>query len=69
MIGNRVAILAEGAVDIDDVDLGSIEAAQQRAEEALEAAKNENMDPSDIEALETRLQFLMTQKLMKESRH
>lgn len=68
VIGNRVAILAEGAVDIDDIDLGSIEAAQQRASEALEAAKDENMDPADIEALETRLQFLMTQKLMKEGR-
>jgi len=68
VIGNRVAILAEGAVDIDDVDLGSIEAAQKRAEEALEAAKNENMDPAEVEQLETRLQFLLTQKLMKESR-
>lgn len=68
VIGNRVAILAEGAVDIDDIDLGSIEAAQQRANEALEAAKDENMDPSEIEALETRLQFLMAQKLMKEGR-
>ena len=68
VIGNRVAILAEGAVDIDDVDLGSIEAAQKRAEEALEEAKNENMDPAEVEQLETRLQFLLTQKLMKESK-
>jgi len=69
VIGDRVAILAEGAVDIDDVDLGSIEAAQKRAEDALEAAKNENLDPTEVEQLETRIQFLMTQKLMKESRH
>lgn len=68
VIGNRVAILAEGAVDIDDVDLGSIEAAQKRAEEALEEAKNENMDPVEVEQLETRLQFLLTQKLMKQSK-
>jgi len=69
VIGDRVAILAEGAVDIDDMDLGSIEAAQKRAEDALEAAKNENLDPAEVEQLETRIQFLMTQKLMKESRH
>ncbi len=68
VIGNRVAILAEGAVDIDDIDLGSIEAAQKRAEEALEEAKNENMDPAEVEQLETRLQFLISQKLMKASK-
>lgn len=68
VIGDRVAILAEGAVDIDDVDLGSIEAAQQRATDALEEAKKENLDPAEIEQLETRLQFLLTQKLMKQSR-
>ncbi|MEQ9825704.1 MAG: ATP synthase F1 subunit epsilon [Puniceicoccaceae bacterium] len=68
VIGSRVAILVEGAVDIDDVDLGTIEAAQKRAEEALEAAKNQNMDPSEIEQMETRLQFLMAQKLMKNPR-
>lgn len=68
VIGSRVAILVEGAVDIDDVDLGTIEAAQRRAEEALEAAKDQNMDPSEIEQMETRLQFLMAQKLMKNPR-
>ena len=68
VIGSRVAILVEGAVDIDDVDLGMIETAQKRAEEALEAAKNQNMDPSEIEQMETRLQFLMAQKLMKNPR-
>jgi F-type H+-transporting ATPase subunit epsilon len=65
IIGHRVAILAEGAVDIDDVDLGSIEAAQKRASDALEAAKSQGIDPAEIEQLETRLQFLMAQKLMK----
>lgn len=69
VIGSRVAILVEGAVDIDDVDLGTIEAAQRRAEEALEAAKDQNMDPSEIEQMETRLQFLMAQKLMKNPRN
>ncbi|MCG8528409.1 MAG: ATP synthase F1 subunit epsilon [Opitutales bacterium] len=67
VIGDRVAILTEGAVDIEDVDLGSIQAAQQRATEALEEAKTSDLDPAEIEQLETRLQFLMTQKLIKET--
>jgi len=68
IIGDRVAVLTEGAVDIEDVDLKSIEDAQKRATDALEEAKQKNLDPADIEALETRMQFLMTQKLMKEGR-
>jgi F-type H+-transporting ATPase subunit epsilon len=68
VIGDRVAILTEGAVDIEDVDLGSIEAAQKRATDALEEARKNDLDPAEVEALETRLQFLMTQKLIKSSR-
>lgn len=68
VIGNRVAILTEGAVDIDDIDLGSVEEAQQRAENALEEAQKSNMDPDELEHLETRIQFLVTQKLLKEAK-
>ena len=69
IIGDRVAILAEGAIDVEDIDLGSITAAQERATKALEQAKNENMDPEEIEKIETRLQFLITQQLIKEGKH
>jgi F0F1-type ATP synthase epsilon subunit len=65
VIGDHVAILTEGAVDIVDIDLNSVEAAQKRAEEALEEAKRNNLDPMEIEQLETRMQFLLTQKLLK----
>lgn len=68
VIGDRVAILTEGAVDIEDIDLGSVEAAQKRAEEAIEDAKKSDIDPDEIEKLETQLQFLVAQKLMKENR-
>lgn len=68
VIGDHVAILTEGAVDIEDIDLGSIEEAQRRAETALEEARQSNMDPDELEHLETRIQFLVTQKLLKETR-
>ena len=68
VIGDRVAILTEGAVDIEDIDLGSVEEAQRRAEAALEEARQSNMDPDELEHLETRIQFLITQKLLKETR-
>ena len=68
VIGDHVAILTEGAVDIEDIDLGSIEEAQRRAEQALEDARLNNMDPDELEHLETQIQFLIAQKLMKETR-
>jgi F-type H+-transporting ATPase subunit epsilon len=68
VVGDRVAILTEGAVDIEDIDLGSIEAARARATEALEEARESDLDPAEIEQIETRLQFLMTQKLLKEGK-
>jgi len=68
IIGDRVAILTEGAIDIEDIDLGTIEEAQKRATEALEEAKAKDLDPAEVEALETRMQFLLTQKLIKEGR-
>lgn len=67
VIGDRVAILTEGAIDIDDIDLGTVEAARARAEAALEEAKDSNIDPDELDRLETQLQFLLTQKLLKEN--
>ena len=69
VIGDRVAVLTEGAVDIEDIDLNSVAEAQKRAKEALEEARKSGVDPAEVEALETRLEFLITQKLLKETRH
>jgi F-type H+-transporting ATPase subunit epsilon len=69
VVGNRVAVLTEGAVDIEDIDLKSIEAARDRAEKALEEARNSDIDPEEIEQLETRLQFLLAQKFAKAGKH
>ena len=65
VIGNTISVLTEAAVDIADVDLSAVESAQTRAEEALQQAAAEGVDPDQLEALERNVQFLIAQKLAK----
>ena len=69
VIGDHVSVLTEGAIDVKDIDLAQVEEARKRAEIALEEAKNRQMDPVELEKMETRVQFLMAQKLTKERKY
>ena len=64
-IGNTISVLTEAAVDVKDIDLAEVESAQARAEEALRLAADEGHDPSEVEKLESNIQFLIAQKLSK----
>lgn len=63
--GDTVSVLTEAAIDIEDIDLASAEAAQRRAEEALRKAKEENLDPDEVEALEAKIRFALVQQMAK----
>lgn len=65
VLGDAVSVLTEGAIDVADIDLSQVAEAQKRAEEALERAKNENMDPAEIEKLESIARFAIAQQLAK----
>jgi len=65
VLGNTVSVLTEAAVDVKDIDLSAVESAQARAEEALTIAAAEGHDPSEVDRLESSIQFLITQKLAK----
>lgn len=65
VLGNTVSVLTEAAVDVKDIDLGEVESAQARAEEALLAAEAEGADPAEVERLETSVRYLIAQKLAK----
>ena len=65
VIGNTISVLTEAAVDVKDIDLAEVESAQARAEEALRLAADEGHDPSEVEKLESNIQFLIAQKLSK----
>ena len=65
VIGNTISVLTEAAIDVAAIDLSEVEAAQTRAEEALERAKEEGLDPSEVDRLQSSVQYLLQQKLAK----
>lgn len=62
---DTVSILTEAAIDTVNIDLSLVEEAQKRAEEALRKAREENVDPAQIEQLEQVVRFAIVQKLAK----
>ena len=65
VIGDTVSVLTEAAVDIEDIDLASVEEAQRRAEQALKEAQDADVDPDEIEALEAKVRFALVQQIAK----
>ncbi|QXD24077.1 ATP synthase F1 subunit epsilon [Opitutia bacterium ISCC 51] len=65
VIGDTVSVLTEAAVDIEDIDLASVEEAKRRAEEALKEAEGQDLDPDEILALEAKVRFALVQQLAK----
>jgi len=65
VLGDAVSVLTEGAIDIAEINLAAAEEAQKRAQEALEKAKDERMDPAEIEKLEAVARFAIAQQLVK----
>ncbi|MFU8848996.1 MAG: ATP synthase F1 subunit epsilon [Opitutales bacterium] len=65
VLGNTVSVLTEAAIDVQAIDLSEVESAQMRAEQALEQAAAEGIDPDELERLEKNIQFLIAQKLSK----
>ncbi|MGB1127162.1 MAG: ATP synthase F1 subunit epsilon [Opitutales bacterium] len=65
VLGNTVSVLTEAAIDVKDIDLSELESAQSRAEQALQDAEAEGIDPFELERLEKNVQFLIAQKLAK----
>jgi len=65
VLGNTISVLTEAAIDVNDIDLSEVESAQARAEEALRTAAAEGIDPSEVDRLESNIQFLIAQKIAK----
>lgn len=67
VLGDKVSVLTEAAIDIEEIDLEEVEAAQRRAEAALQKARTEKeIDPAEIEKLESIIRFSIAQKLTKQ---
>lgn len=66
--GDKVSILAEHAIEENQIDEEAVEKAMQRAHAALEEAKKENLDPAEVERLESVVRFAVAQLGIKRRR-
>lgn len=65
----ELLLLTEAAIDVQTIDAASLDAAVQRAQEALEKAKHEKqIDEEELERLDKMLRFRVAQKLTKQAK-
>jgi len=65
-VGDKISVLAEDAIHIDEIDESAVEEAQKRAEDAL--ATMERMSDEEIAMLETQVSYARAQILLKQKR-
>ena len=63
-VGDKISVLAENAIHIDEIDESAVEEAKKRAEEALSTM--EKMSDEEIVMLETQVAYARAQILLKE---
>ena len=64
--GDTVSVLAESAISEEKLDESAVEDAMRRAEEALSG--KEDLEPAEIERLESVVRFSVAQLLVKQKR-
>jgi F-type H+-transporting ATPase subunit epsilon len=66
VVSNKVSVITEAAIDEAKIDLKSVEIAEARAREAVEAARGQkDIDPVEIAKMEQILRFALVQRLVK----
>lgn len=68
ILGDTISVLTEAAIDVKEIDLSEVEAAQARAEEALKIAESEGFEEEELASLESNVRYLLAQKLAKGKR-
>jgi len=65
-VGDKISVLAENAIHIDEINESAVEEAQKRAEDAL--ATMEKMSDEEIDMLETQVAYARAQIILKQKR-
>ena len=68
VVEDTVKVLTEAAIDVDEIDLSTLEEARARAEKELSDARARGEDPAVLEQLETKARFTVVQRLVRELR-
>jgi F-type H+-transporting ATPase subunit epsilon len=63
-VGDKISVLAENAIHIDEIDESAVAGAKKRAENAL--ATTEKMSDEEIDMLETQVAYARAQILLKQ---
>ena len=63
---DKVSVLAESAIDVEEIDETAVEKAMERAQQAL-SGKAE-LDPAEVERLESLVRFSAAQLMIKKRR-
>ena len=66
--GDKVSILTDQAINVEEVDDKVIDEAIKRAQEALEEGKKSDIDAAEIERLEAAARFAMAQRMARGKR-
>lgn len=67
IMGDTISVLTEAAINIDHINLSTVEEAEAHAQKALEDARNQkDIDPAEIERLEAITRFSIAQRLSKQ---
>ena len=63
VFGDKVSILTDQAINVEEIDDSAVEEAIKRAEEALEEGKKSNINAAERERLEAAARYAMAQKI------
>ena len=66
--GDKVSILTDQAINIEEIDDTEIEEAVKRAQEALEEGKKSNIDAAEIDRLEAEARFAFAKQVARGKR-
>lgn len=63
---DRIRVLTEAAIDVEEIDLKAVEEAEERARRYLaEAEGKDDLDPHELDRIHGSLRFAIAQKLAK----
>ena len=66
VVADKVSVVTEAAIDEAKIDLKSVENAEARARQAVEAARGQkDVDPVEVAKMEQILRFALVQRLVK----
>jgi F-type H+-transporting ATPase subunit epsilon len=66
--GDKVSILTDQAINVEEIDDTEIEEAVKRAQEALEEGKKSNIDAAEIDRLEAEARFAFAKQVARGKR-